>query len=207
MSGGPKKNMQAFSADGPELTFPAEVAVWVRDAYEQATTILEYGSGGSTAMASKMIGKTVFSVESATPWHRAMTTWLDENPPVSDIRLHHQNIGKTRAWGWPENETHWRKFPKYALSVWQRDDFEHPDLVLIDGRFRVGCFLATLLSITKPVTVLFDDYVGREQQYQLCETFAPITQTLGRMVKFELNPTQLDPKRLLDVVVAFSKPN
>jgi hypothetical protein len=199
--------LHTFPPEGPELTFPFEVTLWVREAYDLASTILEYGSGGSTAMASQMSGKTVFSVESSASWYHAMAVWFDDNPPVSDVRLHYQNIGKTREWGWPETDEDWRKYPKYPLSVWQRDDFQHPDLVLIDGRFRVGCFLTTLLSITKPVTVLFDDYVGREKQYQICETFAPITQTQGRMVEFKLEPTQLDPTRLLDVITAFGKPN
>ncbi|RPE71432.1 hypothetical protein EDD53_0550 [Pacificibacter maritimus] len=196
-----------FSASGPELTFPSDVAQLVRAHYDAATTILEYGSGGSTAMAAQMTGKTVFSVENAAPWHASMQAWFDENPPVSTVHLHLEKVGKTKDWGWPVNETRWRRYPLYPLSVWQRNDFQHPDLVLIDGRFRVGCFLATLLSITKPVTVLFDDYIGREDKYNLCESFAQITQTTGRMVKFDLTPTVLDPKRLLDVVTAFGKIN
>lgn len=194
-----------FPPEGPDLTFPLEVALWVREHYDAATTILEYGSGGSTAMASQMIGKTVFSVENAAPWHQALAAWLADSNPVSDIRLHFENLGRTGKWGWPIVENKWQKYPRYPLSVWQRDDFIHPDVVLIDGRFRVGCFLATLFSIRKPVTVLFDDYVGRENKYRLCESFAPIVETQGRMVKFQLDPTQIDPARLLDVVTAFSK--
>lgn len=196
-----------FPAEGPEMTFPFEVALWVRDEYDLANTILEYGSGGSTAMASQMAGKTVFSVENAAPWHKAMVAWLADNPPLSDVKLHFENIGTTGDWGWPKHEKRWRKFPRYPLAVWGRDDFVHPDLVLIDGRFRVGCFLATLFSIKKPVTVLFDDYVGREAQYRICETFSPILETRGRMVKFQLDPTQIDPARLLDVVSAFGEIN
>lgn len=196
-----------FPPEGPDLTFPLDVALWVRDHYDVSSTILEYGSGGSTAMAAQMVGKTVFSVENAQPWHDAMAVWFSENPPTSDIRLHFENVGKTGKWGWPVVENKWHKYPRYSLSVWQRADFIHPDLVLIDGRFRVGCFLATLFSITKPVTVLFDDYVGRERKYDICESFSPIVETRGRMAKFHLNPTQIDTTRLLDVVTAFSKIN
>lgn len=202
-----KSSIFSFPAEGPELTFPFEVALWVRDHYEAATTILEYGSGGPTAMGAHMVGKTIFSVENAEPWHSAMAAWFDRNPPLSDVKLHLENVGRTGQWGRPVNDNRWRRYPRYSLSVWQRDDFVHPDLVLIDGRFRVGCFLATLLSITKPVTVLFDDYVGREDKYQLCETFAPIVETQGHMVKFQLDPIQIDPARLLDVVIAFSNVN
>lgn len=196
-----------FPAEGPELTFPTEVALWVREHYEAATTILEYGSGGSTTMAANMVGKTVFSVENSEPWYSALVVWFEKNQPKSDVRLHLEDKGRTEKWGRPVNKVKWRRYPRYALSVWQRDDFVHPDVVLIDGPFRVWCFLATLLLITKPVTVLFDDYVGCEDKYQLCESFAPIVQTQDRMVKFELDPTQIDPARLLDVVTAFSNVN
>lgn len=194
-----------FPDEGPEVTFPHNVALWVRDHYDLASNILEYGAGGSTAMASEMAGKTVFSVESSKSWVDAMHAWFADHPPVASIHLHHEYIGKTKGWGFPAREHQWRLYPRYSLGVWQREDFVAPDLVLIDGRFRVGCFLATLFSISKPTTVLFDDYVGREDQYQICETFAPIVETQGRMVKFQLDPTQIDPARLLDVVTAFSK--
>jgi hypothetical protein len=200
-------SQHTFPPEGPEVTFPHEVALWVRDHYDLATNILEYGVGGSTAMASEMAGKTVFSVESSKSWVDAIQAWFVDHPPVADVHIHHEYIGKTKDWGHPVSHRQWHRFPRYSLAVWQREDFVAPDLVLIDGRFRVGCFLATLFSISKPTTVLFDDYVGREDKYQICETFAPIVETQGRMVKFQLDPTQIDPARLLDVVTAFSRPN
>jgi hypothetical protein len=48
----------------PELTFSEEVACFVAREYAAARVILEYGSGGSTHLASQLAGKRVFSVES-----------------------------------------------------------------------------------------------------------------------------------------------
>jgi hypothetical protein len=56
--------MNQVAMERPELTFSPEVAELVRETYAQAQVILEYGSGGSTVLASEMAGKTVFSVES-----------------------------------------------------------------------------------------------------------------------------------------------
>ena len=36
----------------PKLTFPDDVAKYVTEAYERHDSILEYGSGGSTVLAS-----------------------------------------------------------------------------------------------------------------------------------------------------------
>jgi protein O-GlcNAc transferase len=36
-----------------------------------------------------------------------------------------------------------------------------PDVVLIDGCFRVACFLACWANIQRPTTVIFDDYTER----------------------------------------------
>ena len=41
----------------PELTFIPEVGELVRKHYEDADVILEYGSGGSTVMASEMLAR------------------------------------------------------------------------------------------------------------------------------------------------------
>ena len=54
--------------DGPVLTFPEEVSAL----YSDARVILEYGSGGSTVMASELTGKTIFPVESESGWSRMM---------------------------------------------------------------------------------------------------------------------------------------
>jgi hypothetical protein len=64
--------------------------------------------------------------------------------------------------------------------------------VLIDGRFRVGCFLATMMRITRPVVVLFDDYKGRKPYAVVEEFFAPSAMG-GRMARFVVSPRTPDP--------------
>jgi len=66
------------SMERPELTFIPEVGALVRKHYEGADVILEYGSGGSTVMASEMPGKTIYSVESSRVWTKMMRRWFDQ---------------------------------------------------------------------------------------------------------------------------------
>ena len=179
----------------PTLTLPKAEAAWITQAYSDASAILEYGSGGSTVMAAEMSGKTVFSVESDRHWAAMMSEYFDANPSASPVNMHWADIGPTVAWGSPKNTKNHQKFSRYPLNVWDRDDFVHPDTVLIDGRFRQGCLLAVLFRATKPVTVYFDDYMNRKTYHQI-EEFVPRVDYIGRMARFEVTPRDIKPAEL-----------
>ncbi len=188
----------------PVLSLPAAEADWLREVYGRARVILEYGSGGSTVLAGELPGATVFSVESDRAWAENLQAWFDAHPPVADVRLHPVNIGKTRKWGHPLNHEQWKRFHTYPLSVWDREDFRHPDTVLIDGRFRAACFLTTAFRITRPVTVLFDDYVERNS-YRSVEAYARPVETRGRMVRFELEPQPFPVADMARIMEMFTR--
>ncbi|MGQ0565772.1 MAG: hypothetical protein ACT4OK_11965 [Gemmobacter sp.] len=189
----------------PELTMPAPEAEVLRAAYEGASVILEYGTGGSTLMAADMPGKVIFAVESDRRWLAMMRDWIAVHPGASPVHLHQADVGATRRWGHPRNETRWRQYADYPLRVWDRDDFRHPDVVLIDGRFRVGCFLATAFRITRPVTVLFDDYAPRPAYREVEAWCAPVSIT-GRMATFRVAPAAVEPARLRQVIALMQEP-
>lgn len=190
----------------PKLTLPEAEAAAVRSYYGEAQVILEYGSGGSTALAAEMPGKTVFSVESDADWIAMMRRWFQANPPRASLKLHHGDIGPTKAWGAPADDAQFRRWPSYPVSVWDRPDFVHPDVVLVDGRFRAACFLTTLFRITRPVVLLWDDYTNREG-YHAMEGFAPLVRTHGRMAEFHLQPTAIPPEKLGLILTTYLRPN
>ena len=116
----------------PQMILPEAEAEALRVAFAAAGVILEYGSGGSTVLAAEMPGKVVFSVESDPDWLAMMRSWFEANPPQAQLVLHHGDIGPTKAWGKPKDNAAFQKWPGYPISVWDRPDFVHPDLVLID---------------------------------------------------------------------------
>ena len=59
---------------------PVVEAELLRQHYEDADAILEYGSGGSTLMAAEMEGKHVTSVESDKAWWQMMMECFEANP-------------------------------------------------------------------------------------------------------------------------------
>ena len=153
-----------------------------------ATNILEYGSGGSTLLAARG-GACVVSVESDKAWAQNMRKCLSRESLENRARIHYANIGPTRAWGYPEKYSRWRNihYAAYSRSVWFRPDLRHPSIVLIDGRFRVGCFFYCAYRIKHKTRFIFDDYIGREH-YKAVEILSAPNIIIGRMAVFDMEP-------------------
>ena len=178
----------------PDLTLPAAEAEALRAAYSSAKTVLEYGAGGSTLMAAEL-GAEVWAVESDPAWAQMMQDWFGANPTAGRAHILHADIGPTKEWGHPKDESAFRNWPGYALKFWELRDVPHPDVVLIDGRFRLASFMATAFHITRPVTLYFDDYLPRPAYHKAEQLLKP-SQIIGRMARFDLLPIPLTPDRL-----------
>jgi hypothetical protein len=62
-----------------------------------------------------------------------------------------------------------------------------PDVVLIDGRFRVSCFLTSILRAQPGTAIIFDDYVSREF-YHVVERLISPSYHDGRQAIFKVRP-------------------
>lgn len=100
---------------------------------KQATRDFEFGSGGSTKLATRS-GIEVYGVESDKFW---VDTLHKEAGPL--CKVDYVNIGPTKEWGYPVDSSHQDKFPLYSESIKQHT--EGFDFILVDGRFRVACTL------------------------------------------------------------------
>lgn len=169
------------------LSFPPAEATVLQRHYAEAEVILEYGAGGSTVLAANLPGKLVFSVESDRDWARGLQQTIDESDAPSRPILYHVDIGPTGAWGRPRDLSGWRRFYRYPLAIWDEPFFRSPDVILIDGRLRPACLVAAMMRITRPATVLFDDYRGR-RRYHRVERFAEPVERVGRMAVFRIEP-------------------
>lgn len=182
--------MMENSAIWPELSFPPAEADFLRQEYERASVILEYGSGGSTILASEMPGKRVFSVESDRAWAMRMQARIDELAPASPASIHYFDIGPTGEWGRPLGKENWPLFFRYPIDIWEKTYFRHPDVILIDGRFRPACLAAAGMMCQRPVRVLFDDYAERPL-YHVIEQIFHRGDMIGRMAVFDVVPGQV----------------
>ena len=176
----------------PELSFPSDEGHLLRRVYDVAHIILEYGSGGSTVLASEQPGKLVFSVESDQAGAIRLQHEIDLRNLPSPALVYHVDIGPTGDWGRPLGSEAWTRFYQYPLAIWDEPFFRQPDVVLVDGRFRAACLMAVLLRTQKPVTVLFDDYAERPA-YHSVGAFVKPTKIVGRMAVFDVQPRPFDP--------------
>lgn len=173
------------------LTLPPLERHFVRQAYADAEAVLEYGSGGSTVLAARM-GTPVISVESSMDW--AVTLQEELNKMQSRhamTKVVHVDIGPTKKWGYPVNNAKFANYWAYPLEPWLRHAELNPDTVLIDGRMRTACFVATLAMTKRDVRILFDDY-GDRKVYHRVERFLKPTEMVGRMAIFDARPGLLN---------------
>ena len=194
--------MAELPAELPEIHMPPAEAEALRAAYREARVIGEYGAGGSTAFAALECSARVLSIESDPNWIGLLRDLLDSNNVLPGrVELRHCDIGPTAAWGHPSQLENWPKFWRYPYALWQDPDF-NPDIVLIEGRFRAACLAACMIFCRQPLTVLFDDYTDR-REYHRVEEILPRAATIGRMVRFEVQPGRFTPSQFASMVPWF----
>jgi hypothetical protein len=118
------------------------------------------------------------------------------------------NIGQTKEWGHPIDKSNQINWYEYSIKPWQilNNANIYPDLILIDGRFRVACMLATMASISKPTRIIFDDYVGRPYK-NIIEKFIIPIKFVDRAAYFEINPRQISAFDILKYINTFFDPS
>ncbi|MEL6644460.1 MAG: glycosyltransferase family 2 protein [Pseudomonadota bacterium] len=185
-----------------EVTLPDDARAAVTEHYRDADVVLEYGSGGSSVLAMELGVKRLVSVESDAAWAERLTQELRRRAEPERFVIRHVDIGPTKSWGRTADASGYARYHRYSMSVWDELGDTQPDIVLIDGRFRVACFLATLLHAKKQMRVLFDDYYDRPA-YAVCEAFAKPAARWGRMAAFDIVPTA-PTIELVQSLVAYS---
>jgi predicted RNA methylase len=146
---------------------------------------VEYGAGGSTLHAVRMGARHVVSVDSSKDWIDSVRRNLPHNVQVD---LLYCNIGQVGAWGRPTNNKGLHAYHAYMVAPWNivHEKSLDPQLIFIDGRFRVACFLYSLICAPQGASILFDDYMTRKQ-YHVVEEFCARCDNHGRMAVFQVN--------------------
>lgn len=184
-------------------SMPAAETALLTECYRDADVILEYGSGSSTAMASALPNKLIYSVESDLDWALRLQQELYARKLPSAAIVYHVDIGPTGKWGRPLDASKWHQFSRYATAIWSEPHFRDPDVVLIDGRLRLGCLAAVALGIRRKTVVLFDDYDNRPM-YKRRNIFAKPDVVVGRMAKFTLEPGGVDHRNFSPTIDMFN---
>lgn len=136
------------------------------------STILEYGSGGSTSIFANHLGpkQNFSSVEHDRPWFDKVAERVKEHPNAARITYIFANLAFHKGlyrFARPEEEMaagleNYVWCPERNPDGW---DWSKVNLVLVDGIGRGAC-LAALRTVLNPGTTVFlHDYTGRENWY------------------------------------------
>jgi hypothetical protein len=153
---------EADQALRPEMT-DAEIGV-LRECFSKATSLVEFGSGGSTLLAvGSQSLRRIWSVECDPVWIAKLRGLRAVTRAEHDARLHliHADIGPTGDYGVPLDEAARTRWPDYHQGVWRDPTTAAADLVLVDGRFRVACALEALARCQPHTILLFHDFWSR----------------------------------------------
>ena len=154
-----------------------------------ADRYMEFGSGGSTCLAAGLVRSSVLAVDSSHPWLTNIATHCSQNDLPIKPDLIHVDIGATGDWGYPTDPTTRDTWPSYHRLVWTNPGTDDIDLYLIDGRFRVACFMQAVLRAERNSIILFHDFRSRAHYAAVREVareiavaedlsvFVPLTET------------------------------
>lgn len=152
--------------------------------YHSARSYVEFGCGGSTFFAAKMVKEQIITVDSDYTW----LSKVEVACRVANTKLHPRacfvDIGPTKEFGYPVDEARREAWPMYHEQVWSIADASAADLYMIDGRFRLACFLQTLLHAQPEAVILIHDYVTRPH-YHFVEQFTRELCRTDELVAFQ----------------------
>ena len=171
---------------------------WFVSHLKNSKFYLEFGTGGSTYLAAKL-GVKFVAVDADRFFLKSVKKLIERDSLAkSNQRFIYVNIGFTGPWSIPLPPLPlWRKsaFSNYSdIGKHLASENEKPDLVLIDGRFRVACALRTIKYLSdggSDWTIIVDDYEKRKD-YRIIEKYADVEKKTGRMIS-------LKRKKSLDV--------
>lgn len=149
-----------------------------------STSVIEYGVGGSTLMALRQRSITkLVSIESDRSWVAQML----EVPAVANAisrgiaEIVHVDIGAVGAWGKPIGQEKIDEWFKYPVAPWEHIDC--PDLVFVDGRFRVACIMEAAMRSQPHTLIAVHDFWNRPQ-YHVVLPFLDWHQSCGTLGVF-----------------------
>ena len=150
-----------------------------KDVLKTSKIFGEYGCGSSTEWVLKNTNANILSVDSSRNWVDKISSG---NAAYNKrIKLKHIDLGEVENWGRPISYEKSYNFINYFNWIWNQDIL--PDTVLIDGRFRVCCFLTSIKYGKENTKIIFDDYNNRPY-YHVVEKFVKKEQTCGRQALF-----------------------
>ena len=136
---------------------------------DRAESLVEFGAGGSTPYAVTRHVSRIVSVESDPAWIERLRTNSEivAAEKAGRLTLIHADVGPVTRYGAPADSSISHKWPAYPLAPWE--SCSRPEVVLVDGRFRVACIAQAVLHCKRTALIAVHDFWTRPDYHEaLC---------------------------------------
>ncbi len=161
----------------PDLLFDGDGSLF-KEILLGSKAYAEYGCGESTVWVASNTNCKILSVDSSREWISSVEKRVSK---TDSLKAKWIDLGDLGNWGRPVSYVNCFNFKDYTDWIWKQE--LSPDVVLVDGRFRVACFLTSLLKSKEGTRIIYDDYTNRPH-YHYVENFIKPIQTCGRQALF-----------------------
>ncbi|MDP5086984.1 MAG: hypothetical protein NWQ23_16310 [Yoonia sp.] len=165
-------------ADNPNSLFDGDDSLY-KEVVSGVDVYGEYGCGKSTKWMLNNTSAKVIAVDTSEQWIEEVKQ--DNIANNGRLNINFVNLGRLGGWGRPIDYSMRESFSDYTDYLWRQTD--KPNVVLVDGRFRVCCFLTSLKFADEGTQILFDDYTNRPH-YHFVEKYCSRIRECGRQCLF-----------------------
>ena len=137
---------------------------------------VEFGTGGSTVVASRHVQSSILSVDSSQDWLDQVSTACASSQTKPELIF--IDIGPTGEWGYPIDASMKSRWPDYHSAIWKMPHSARADLYFVDGRFRVACFAQIVLHGNPNAIIGIHDF-GSRPRYHCVREIAREVATAG----------------------------
>jgi hypothetical protein len=148
---------------------------------------VEFGAGGSTYLAASLVAEAVTFLDSSKEWLERVRAECLAHDLSTKPKLTHVDIGETGDWGVPVENAKKDLWPDYHTTIWSDPEAGRADLYLVDGRFRVACFMQTVLHAQSGALIAIHDFANRPY-YHVVRDVAREVAALGSFSVFARKP-------------------
>ena len=161
-----------------------------RKALDGAHQYLEFGCGTSTEYVASNHNCEIRSVETDVEWAGRIQASVGDKADII-----HLDLGPVGRWGRPVGYSRRSEFERYCEIGFQNN--YSPEVVLLDGRFRVAVFMTALLRTAPGTALIFDDYPVRPYYHVVEEVISP-SEVTDYQAKF-VTPKELNEEELVEL--------
>lgn len=139
---------------------------------DKGENVVEFGAGGSTVVFLRK-KKKIISIENNKPYLDFINSihYIRKGTANKQLGFKYVDTGEIKKWGRLKNDLKKEDWPQYYQTIWDEYNIANPDIVLIDGRFRVMCALNAIPYINRNTIVLFHDFTCPKKYNSILQFF------------------------------------